>query len=131
MIKEIQNNFNQNDLSKKYTAKYLRVTMHDNDFWFSLTLLADMLYEIFNKEGRFPEEDELPLLKKFVRPLWFSLHNISGIMRWNKNTVGFTESVEELFTPILEFVDYLDIPEWDNNESVYIPMFENAEIIVV
>lgn len=50
-------------------------------------------------------------------------------MRWNKNVVGFTESVEDIFVPILEFVDYLDIPDWDDNESVYIPMFENAEII--
>ena len=73
---------------KEYTAKYLRVTIHDNDFWYSLSLLADMLYEIFIGEGRFPEEDELPLLKKYIQPLWFSLHNLDSIVSWNKNAVG-------------------------------------------
>ena len=29
----------------------------------------------------------------------------------------------------LEFVNYLDIPDWDNYESIYIPMFE-GEILV-
>ena len=117
------------NLSKKYTAKYLRITMHDNDFWFSLTLVADMLYKIFNFEGRFPEEDELPLLKKYIQSLWFSLDNISDVMCWNKNSVSFKETAEKHFEPTLEFVDYLDIPEWDNDESVYIPMFEIGEII--
>ena len=32
---------------KECATKYLRVTIHDNDFWYSLSLLADMLYEIF------------------------------------------------------------------------------------
>ena len=65
--------------------------MHDNDFINSLSLLADMLYEIFIGEGRFPEEDELPLLKKYIQPLWFSLHNLDSIMSWNKKAVGFKE----------------------------------------
>lgn len=51
---------------KECATKYLRVTIHDNDFWYSLSLLADMLYEIFIGEGRFPEEDELlTYLKEF------------------------------------------------------------------
>ena len=116
-------------MDKEYTAKYLRITMHDNDFTQSLIQLANMLYEIFLFEGRFPEKDELPLLKNYVKHLWFSLHNISSIMRWNKNSVGLRESPESLFNPQLEFVDYIDIQDWDNDESVYIPMFKNAEII--
>lgn len=116
-------------MPKEYTAKYLRITMHDNDFWLSLEYLSKMLYEIFIFERRFPEENELPLLKRYIQPIWFSLHNLNSLMRWNKSCVGFTETIEETFVPILEFVDYLDIPDWDNGESVYIPMFENAEII--
>lgn len=114
---------------KECAAKYLRVTIHDNDFWYSLSLLAYMLYDLFIGEGRFPEEDELPLLKKYIRPMWFSLHNLNSVMCWNKNSVGFKETIEEYFEPTLEFVDYVDIPDWDNDESVYIPMFEGAEII--
>lgn len=116
-------------LKEEHTARYLRVTMHDNDFWLSLEYLSKMLYDIFIFEGRFPEEDELPLLKKYIQPLWFSLHNLSSVMCWNKNSVGFKETIEKYFEPILEFVDYVDIPDWDNGESAYIPMFKNAEII--
>ncbi len=116
-------------MSKEYTAKYLRITMHDNDFWLSLEYLSKMLYDIFIFEKRFPEEDELPLLKKYIQPLWFSLHNLNAVMSWNKNSVGFKETRIDCFTPYLEFVDFLDIPDWDNAESVYIPMFEGAEII--
>lgn len=116
-------------MSKEYTAKYLRITMHDNDFWLSLEYLSKMLYDIFIFERRFPEEDELPLLKKYIQPLWFSLHNLDSVMRWNKNSVVFKETIEKYFEPTLEFVDYFDIPNWDNDESVYIPMFENTEII--
>lgn len=115
----------------EYTAKYLRVTLHDNDFTRSLVQLADILYKIFISEGRFPEEDELPLLEKYIQSLWFSLHNLSSIMRWNKNSVGFTETTEKYFEPFLEFVDYTNIPDWNNDEDVYIPMFENANIIRV
>lgn len=103
--------------------------MHDNDFWCSLTQLADILYKMFINNGRFPEKDELPLLKKYIQSLWFSIHNIDNILCWNKNSVGFKETTEKYFEPTLEFINYLDIPDWDNDESIYIPMFEDAEII--
>ena len=114
----------------KYNAKYLRITMHDNDFTFALQYVAEILYKIFQDEGRYPEENELDLLKKYIEDLWFSIHNIEGIMRWNKNNAGFIESDKRLFKHKLEFVDYLDISYNDNWESVYIPMFNNAEILV-
>lgn len=116
-------------MNKKYTSKYLQITMHDNDFWYSLTQLADILYKMFIINGRFPEEDELPLLKKYIQSLLFSIHNINSILCWNKNSVGFKETIEKHFEPTLKFVNYLDIPDWDNDESIYVPMFEDAEII--
>ena len=112
------------------SEKYLRITMHDNDFITSLSLLADILYNIFINEERFPEEDELILLKKYIQPLWFSIHNINSMINRNKTVVGFNETMEKYFEPTLEFVDYIDIPNWDDSQSVYIPMFENAEIII-
>lgn len=51
-------------------------------------------------------------------------------MRWNKNSVGFSENSEGNFNPVLEFVNYEDIPDWDDNSSVYIPMYDNAEILI-
>lgn len=119
-----------NKMSEQSVAKYLRITIHDNDFLLSLKQLSEMLYEIFLVEGRFPEEDDLPLLEKYVKHLWFSLNNIGKIMRWNKTCVGFNASSIEIFSPILDFVNYPDIPKCEDNESVYIPMFEDAEIII-
>ena len=46
-------------------AIYLRITMHDNDFTGSLEHVANVLYEIFKYEDRFPEEDELSLIEKY------------------------------------------------------------------
>ena len=119
-----------NTIQSKYISRYLRITIHDNDFTNSLEHVANTLNAVFKSEGRYPEEDELPLLKKYVQSLWFSIDNISDILRWNKTSVKFKENSEKIYEPELKFVDYLDIPEWDNYESVYIPMFDNAEILI-
>lgn len=119
-----------NTIQSKYISRYLRITIHDNDFTNSLEYVANTLNAVFKSEGRYPEEDELPLLKKYVQSLWFSIDNISDILRWNKTSVKFKENSEKIYEPELKFVDYLDIPEWDNYESVYIPMFDNAEILI-
>lgn len=113
------------------SAKYLRVTMYDNDFTCSLLQLADILYEFFCTT-RFPEDNDLPILKVYVQHLWFSIHNIYDLLGFNKNCNDFKETHLKNFIPHLEFVDYLDIPTgWHNDADVYIPMFENAEIIRV
>ncbi len=112
------------------SEKYLRITLHDNDFITSLSLLADILYNIFINEERFPEEDEFSLLGKYLQPLLFSLHNIRHIMRGSKNIIGFSETLEKYFEPTLELVDGCDIPDWDDCGSVYIPMFTNGKILI-
>lgn len=117
-------------MENKSNATYLKITMHDNDFTGSLKYVADILYKIFQYAGRYPEENELPLLATYIQNLWFSIHNINAIMYWNKNSVGFNESNFSLFRPSLKFVDFLDIPEWDDYESVYIPMFDNSAILI-
>jgi hypothetical protein len=45
--------------------------------------------------------------------------------------IGFTETLEKYFEPTLEFVDYLDIPGWDDNQSVYIPMFKADDAVII
>lgn len=118
-----------NTTQSKCNNRYLKITIHDNDFTNSLEQVAHTLNGIFSITGRYPEEDELPLLKKYIESLWFSIDNIWQIMRWNKNSVGFSENPEKIFKPVLEFVEYEDIPDWDDNSSVYIPMF-NTNILL-
>lgn len=118
-----------NKVQCKCNNRYLKITIHDNDFTTSLEYIANTLNEIFQNVGRYPEEDELPLLKEYVKSLWLSVDNIWEIMRWNKNSVGFSENPKVIFNPVLEVVDYEDIPDWDDNSSVYIPMF-NTNVLV-
>lgn len=110
--------------------KYLKITNDDNDFVISLGRVAVILYEIFQSEQRYPTEDELPLLKDYIKCLWFSVHNVRNFIRWDKDFSGFHETKKKIFMPVLEFVDYSDIPEVGDMDSAYIPMFDNAEILI-
>lgn len=118
-----------NTTQNKRNNRYLKITIHDNDFTNSLEQVAHTLNRIFSTIGKYPEEDELPLLKEYIESLWFSIDNIWQIMRWNKNSVGFSENPKGILKPVLEFVEYEDIPDWDDNSSVYIPMF-NTNILL-
>ena len=107
-------------------AKYLRVTIHDNDFTFPLEMISDLLYKTFQMEGRYPTEENFSVLKECIKHLWLGEYMASSLMRWGeRNNIDIN-----YFEPRLEFVNYLDIPDWDNAESVYIPMFDDAEVLM-
>lgn len=107
------------------TAKYLRITIHDNDFTSSLEEVGILLYKMFN-QYEYPTEDQLPMISECIKQLWYSITSLDTFLHR-----GHLTNVDiSYFTPILEFIDYLDIPDWDNYESIYIPMFDNADIIV-
>ena len=106
-------------------AKYLRITIHDNDFRTSLEAIGELLYESFQFEGNYPTEAQFSMLKECIKYLWFGANMTKDLMRWGE----ITDVDIDYFNPRLEFVDYLDIPDWDNGESIYIPMFDDAEII--
>lgn len=84
-----------NTTQNKRNNRYLKITIHDNDFTNSLEQVAHTLNRIFSTIGKYPEEDELPLLKEYIESLWFSIDNIWQIMRWNKNSVGFQKILKE------------------------------------
>lgn len=107
-------------------GKYLRITIHDNDFSMSLEWIGELLYEIFYTEDNYPTEEQLPMLKEHIKYLWHRTYMIQDLMRWN--SVGDDDA--NYFNPHLEFVDYADIPDWDNRESIYIPMFDDAKILI-
>lgn len=106
-------------------AKYLRVTIHDNDFRISLEFVCDLLYEVFYLTGNYPTEEQLPMLKECIKHLWFGSHMSISLMDYG----GCNTTDIKYFNPHLEFVDFLDIPDWDNGESAYIPMFDDAEVL--
>ena len=113
------------ETNNKYN-KYLRVTIHDNDFSFSLELIGNLLYEIFYFEDNYPTEEHLPMLKEHIKHLWYRTYRIQDLMR-NLSSAVLDDA--GYFNPHLEIVDAADIPEWDNGESIYIPMFEDAKVL--
>jgi hypothetical protein len=107
-------------------GKYLRVTIHDNDFSMSLEWIGELLYEIFCTEDNYPTEEQLPTLKEYIKRLWHITYTIQDLMRWSR--AGDMD--DGYFNPHLEFVDYVDIPDWDNHESLYIPMFDDGKVLI-
>lgn len=118
--------------------KYLRITIHDNDFRHSLGLIGDLLYDIFRSEDSYPTEEELPALREYIKRLWHSAYSVKTLIRNALMKRVFPDYVDEntscvdedYFSPHLELVYYADIPDWDNYESIYIPMFDNGEILM-
>ena len=113
---------------------YLRVTNHDNDFRQSLETVCYAMYDIFCGEDKWPTEDDFPKIKKYIKYMWWAAHNAMGYMRW-KNTCVVHHELNKYddmnyLEPKLSFVDFSEIPDWDNFESVYIPMFCDAEILL-
>lgn len=111
-------------------AKYLEVTIHDNDFSNSLMQTCHQLYSIWCDEGWFPTEENFSDLKKVIKHMWYSVHEAEHIIRWG-NLWDDSDKFIYIFEPCLKFVDFFDIPDHDNCESVYIPMFKNAEVFIV
>ena len=116
----------------KITAPYLKVTIFDNDFYASQQLVGKVLQEIFLRDG-YPTTESLPLLKDYVGQLWYAIHNIQHIL---DSHAQFCRSEDEtplhVFQPELQIADYTEIPDWNNAEDIYIPLFEkNSEILCV
>ena len=107
-------------------TRYLRVTIHDNDFSSSLMRVGGLLYESFQFYEKYPTEKDFLALKEAIKHLWLSIHRMQDLIRWG-NLNNCTDM--EYFNPHLEFVDVTDIPDWDNAESIYIPMFNDGEIL--
>lgn len=110
-------------------AKYLRITIHDNDFMNELEIVGEILSKLFWAADRYPEEEELDHLKTYIQTLLFSIVNTNNIMPHSVHW-EHVENKMELFKPELELVHYLDIPEWNNRENIYIPMFDYGRILI-
>lgn len=105
--------------------KYLRVTIYDNDFTNSLLLVGGLLKQVFKYEGKYPIEQDFDILKEAIKHIWYGTHGIMNPLRFGKCILYGID----YFEPHLEFVDFEDIPDWDNSESIYIPMFD-GEILL-
>ena len=96
---------------------YIRIRFGDSDFHFPLIEVAKFIYEYFQfEEDAYPTtEEDLEELQDIVKGLLYQRYRLSE---------------EEYFVPIIQFVKYSDILDWDNGGSAYIPMFDDGEVTI-
>lgn len=106
-------------------AKYLRVTLHDNDFIFELESVGELLQDLFIFYGKYPTEKDFPKLKKYIQHILYATNGVCCVLR----NCNCNDNLS-YFNPTLNIVNYLDIPEWDNSEDIYIPLFDESKKIL-
>ena len=107
-------------------TKYLRITIHDNDFTICLQLIGELLYESFQFAELYPMEEDFSVLKEGIKHLLLGEYTVASAICYGEYSPVDINYLE----PHLEFIDYSEIPDWDNDESIYIPMFDDAEILM-
>lgn len=109
--------------------EYLRITLHDNDFTSYYQTMGDTLSDIFRSVRTYPTEEDLPQIKELVTHLWYSIHNIRSLLRWKNTPISYDEAKIDCFLPDISIVS--DIPEWENNEVLYIPLFDGDAGVIL
>ena len=113
-------------------AKYLKITIHDNDFTSYYHILGKTLYDIFKYNGKYPDKEDLPKIKNYIDNLWWTIDSLNGFYSWKDTSIKWSENPIKYFNVDLDIVEYTNIPDWDNAESIYIPLFdESNEILLV
>ena len=110
--------------------KYLRVTIHDNDFTSSLRIACEAFYQFCYEEDNYPDEEDFPIIREYFSHVWVGLDLLQDLLRWKGTSIEHKGSSMAYLNPELSFIEFEDIPDWDNHENVYIPMFDNGEILM-
>lgn len=106
---------------------YLCITLRDNDFTAYSYILGEYIQKIIywykNESSESLSDEQLEKLRPYIARMWWSIHNMENVI-YSNNT---RETAYDVFERNLELsvVDYTDIPEWDNYENIYIPLFDN------
>ena len=110
--------------------KYLKITMYDNDFTSYGHEFGEYIYTMCLFEGRFFDESDIQIIKKYITLLWYSASHLHGWLRFGKhfpdttdkeNLDYFTENVE---VSIVDEKDLEEHKEYGNYEIIYVGMFD-------
>ena len=117
--------------NKPKNAPYLVVRIGDNDFTSFAESLAKALTAMFDLYDYPKTEADLELLKVPVARLWAALDIVNDVMKkvedpkWPHGPDNFDHIFEYMTSRIsLEIVDYADLDDDDNHESICIPLFD-------
>ena len=112
--------------------KYLKITMLDNDFTSYAREFGEYIYTMCLFEGRFFDDEDIQIIKKYITLLWYSVDHLHTWLRFGKhfpdttdkeNLDYFTENVE---VSIVDEKDLEEHREYGNYEIIYVGMFDVA-----
>lgn len=107
--------------------KYLKFTIHDNDFQFEHEYLAELFNKLFQFYGSYPKEDQLDILAEQIKYIWYHTNKLVSII--NGEYREESPAKYDYFKPDLELVDEEETKEWDNQETAFIPAFKTDKVI--
>ena len=117
-----------NSSSTNKSNLYLKLSIHDNDYWYIIERVSESLSEIFYFLDITPNilKNKLPQLKIYIQDMLYTTYTMCFLLKGRDKDEELTS--RDYFEPDLEIVDYLDIPNWDNGENAFIPLFD-ADVI--
>lgn len=117
-----------NSSSTNKSNLYLKLSIHDNDYWYIIERVSESLSEIFYFLDITPNilKNKLPQLKIYIQDMLYTTYTMCFLLEGRDKDEELTS--RDYFEPDLEIVDYLDIPDWDNGENAFIPLFD-ADVI--
>lgn len=107
--------------------KWLRITVHDNDYTGFGRILGEAIREMIFWRGEQIREDNIEEYREAIAELWSAFQKFDNVGLVLNNDVD-----AEFFKAnmVMKIVDDGNI-EADNYESIYIPMFKYAEVVVL
>lgn len=116
-------------------APYLIVRIGDNDFTSFAESLAKALSAMFYLYDYPKTEADLEMLKVPVARLWAALDIVNDVMKkvddpkWSHEPNNFESIFYYMKGRIsLKIVDFSELPDDDNHESICIPLFETEGV---
>lgn len=112
-------------------AKYLKITIHDNDFMSYAGYLADAIQGMFHFYNWIPKNDEdLEKLKPAIAHIWYGMAMIGWVARTQQETQDFYKYlIKYLELSIVEFHEVTE--EGTDYEYLFIPLDSSNEYIIV
>ena len=114
--------------------KYLRITLHDNDFTSYYVELGKTIYDICYCADRYFENFDIPVIKEAIARLWHSYHEIIMQLQFGTKEEPVKHTSLDYFINNIEvaLVDESDIAymkehDFCNCEYIYIEMSENVD----
>lgn len=62
-------------------AKYLQITMHDNDYSVSLKIIGNRFNDLLEHHYEYHTEEDFSKISSYIQNLWYSVHGIDYVLK--------------------------------------------------